>query len=656
MFAIRRIVSIFSLSLFLTSVWAGTDIKQVNFHNVELSALQEVKRVGPVNPEQIITFTVWLKLKNKEQLQHFISELYDPRSFYYQKFLTPEEYDAHYAPSATAVKKVEHYFIAQGMKTKKVYTTIQVTAKASKIEQVLQIKLHNYLYKNKLVYGNASEPKISSDIAPYIAGISDLSNIPYGHPKIRHQSKKSKIGMESQGHKPVEILNLVWDSFLPQAIPTTTSLQGFTGQQMRVAYNLASITPINGATIDGTGQTIVIIDGCGTGTPADIMQEANIYNSANSLTPLTASNFTVVNYQGQPYIKGSMTCTDAFDWDGEIALDVEASHTMAPGANIVLVMTNSVNNTQVATAIHTILDNQFTLGGFANAYVVSNSWDNNLDLKNEPLDATLQTAAGMGLSINFAAGDCGDQTYNSSWSCPKLGNEPSIQYPVSSTYVTAVAGTSLFVDSNYNYAFESGWGNYKNGKPYSGSMGGISKWRYFPSWQAPISNFTAGGYGLVGSHNRAIPDIAMVADYYTGLIIYQGGSFYKTGGASQSTPLFSGVLTLVNQARALLNGGGQKPIGLVAPYFYTFNNQLITSRALNPITPPHQIISGATPVTNAPAGSTPPDSAFNITVSQEIITFNWDGVLSIIENQFWNDVVGVGSPNPPNFVSVMARL
>ncbi len=142
--------------------------------------------------------------------------------------------------------------------------------------------------------------------------------------------------------------------------------------------------------------------------------------------------------------------------------------------------------------------------------------------------------------------------------------------------------------------------------------GGISHWRAFPSWQAPISNFTAGGYGIVGNTNRAIPDIAMVADYYTGLIIYQGGSFYKTGGASQSTPLFSGVLTLVNQARTLLNGGGPKPIGLVAPYFYTFNNQLINGKALNLVTPPHQIISGATPVNNAPAGSIPPDSAFNI--------------------------------------------
>ncbi|CDZ77344.1 Pseudomonalisin precursor [Legionella massiliensis] len=653
------IISLFSATLVIsTTTWAKSEIKQVNFHNIELSTLQNAKRVGPVAPQQTITFNVWLKLRNQEKFDHFINELYDPNSGHYQKFLSKDEFNANYAPSEKEAQEVESYFISQGMKTKRVYTTIQVTAEAKKIEQVLKIKLNNYLYKNKLVYGNDSEPRVNSEVAKYISGISDLSNIPYGHPKIRQEpTKKRKTLVEFQGIQPVETLNLIWDSFMPKALPTTTSLNGFTGQQMRTAYNLAGIAPINGTTIDGTGQTIVVIDGCTHRTPTELMNDANQYSSASSLPSLTTSNFTVVDYQGTPYGQPSYINCSGSGWDGEIALDIEASHTMAPGANIVLVLTNNINNTEVATTINTIINNNFSLGGFANAYVVSNSWDNNYDLQNEPLDATLQTAAGMGLSINFAAGDCGDQTYNSSWTCSKYGNTPSIQYPVSSAYVTAVAGTSLFVDANYNYAFESGWGNYLNGAPYSGSMGGISQWRNFPSWQAPITNFTAGGYGLVGSYNkRAIPDIAMVADYYTGLIIYEGGSFYKTGGASQSTPLFSGVLTLVNQARTLLNGGTPNPIGLAAPYFYTYNSQLISGKALNLITPPHQIISGATPVNNAPVGSPPPNSAFNIHVSGDIVTFNWDGVLSIIENQSWNDVVGTGSPNVPNFVSMMAQL
>lgn len=655
MFAIR-LFSTCSLALALSAVWANNTMKPISFPNGELPTLRKAQNIGPLNPEQEITFTVWLKLRNKEKLDQFSNELYDPQSPHYQQFLSTEDYNTLYAPSAETIKKVVHYFTSNGMKAKQVHTTIRVTGKVKAIEQLLQIKLNQYRYHNKLVYGNTSVAKISPEIAPFITGISDLSNIPYGHPKIRQEAKLSQ---QLNTKEPVEVLNLVWDSFVPQALPTTTSLQGFKGQQMRIAYNLAGVVPINGQTINGSGQTIVIIDGCGDNNTATIRNDANVYSASNALPLLTPSNFAVVNYNGAPYVKGSMSCDSS--WDGEIALDIQASHTMAPGANIVVVMTEDVTNHQVATAINHILSNQFSIGGFSNAYVVSNSWDNDYDLQNENLDSTLQTASAMGLSLNFAAGDCGDQTYNSSWTCSKMGNSPSIQYPVSSTYVTAVSGTSLFVDSTYNYAFESGWGNYKEdnnqvARPYSGSMGGISQWRSFPSWQAPISTFTAGGYGTVGSHNRAIPDIAMDADYFTGLIIYEGGQFYKTGGASQSTPLFSGVVTLVNQARAIKNKGVPKPIGLVAPYFYTYNNKLITSKALNLVSPPHQIISGATPVNNAPAGTIPPDSSFNILTEGKVTTFNWDGVLSIVENQFWNDVVGVGSPNVPNFVEVMSTL
>lgn len=645
------IISMFSMTC-LSTLWADTALKTIPLNNVELSALHQAQLLGPMEPQQKITFTVWLELSNKQELERLVNELYDPASVNYQQFVTQEQYDNQYAPKATAIKAVEDYFRAQGMETKRKYSLLQVTGTIQTIERVLHTQINKYSYHNKKVYSNASVPRIDATIAPYVAGISNLSTIKYVHPRIRRQVTTPVMN----SRKLSEPLRLMWHSFVPQALPTTTSLNGMSGKNILTAYSINAIAPVNGSALDGTGQTIVIIDGCGTSTPEHIMHDANRYNAANGLKPLTANNFKVVNYHGQPYVRGSMSCSGASGWDGEIALDVEASHTIAPGANIVLVMTDSAEYSQVAIALNTILQNQFSIGGFSNAYVISNSWGSDFEAQNEPLETTLLAAASRGLSFNVASGDCGDLTYNSSWTCSQAGTTPATQYPASSPYITAVGGTSLFVDTNYNYAFEAGWGNYVNGQPYSGSSGGISKWRSFPAWQAPISHFIAGGYGVIGTHNRAVPDLAMAADYYTGMIIYQGGSFYQTGGTSQATPLFSGILTLVNQARALLNGGMPKPIGFVAPYLYTQNQQLLTSKALHLITPPHQIISGATPVDNAPLGTTAPLSAFNITIGQDVVTFNWDGVLSVIENQFWNDVVGVGSPNPPNFVRVMSQL
>lgn len=83
------------------------------------------------------------------------------------------------------------------------------------------------------------------------------------------------------------------------------------------------------------------------------------------------------------------------------------------------------------------------------------------------------------------------------------------------------------------------------------------------------------------------------------------------------------------------------PIGQAAPYLYNHHTSLTNAQALHLIIPPHQIIGGAT----APPGGAP-SSAFTLSP----ITFGWDSSLTIIEGQYWNDVVGVGSPNVPNFV------
>lgn len=200
----------------------------------------------------------------------------------------------------------------------------------------------------------------------------------------------------------------------------------------------------------------------------------------------------------------------------------------------------------------------------------------------------------------------GDNTYVSpvdpKCSAVLQSSVPVTNYPSSSAYVTAIGGTSLFVDQKYNYAFETVWGtvgSYPAGSPLSffdGTTGDVSKLYGPVSWQSAISNFTAGGYGVINQLGslRATPDISMLGFFGTGLLVYEGSalSYVKEGGTSLACPLFSGTLVLVNQMRHLLNKG---PIGQSAPYLYQMNNLLLANRALHLIIPPAQIIAGATP-------------------------------------------------------------
>ena len=659
---------LFSLSFIVTTVYADRTGARKRLSSPGLTLVRHATLLGAVKPTTTMQFTVWLKLRNKEQLDQLVRELYDPNSLNYHKFLTKDEFNQQYAPSLDVEQAVQHYFTAQGMQAKIVNHSVRITATARQVEQALQVKMNHYRYQSRTVYANATAPSLSADIAQYVAEISGLSDIARFRPTFSAAPASVK---QTTAEKSYEF-NLAWDSFIPLAQPTTTSFAGFTGAHLQKTYNLTQIPLVNGGTINGAGQTLIVIDACGSNNALQIMSDANQYNNANSITPFSvvgpSKNLAVINPDGSPYTScGAPTPTG---WEAEIALDVESSHTIAPGANTILVLTQTAGlsdmETGVADVVDSLITNDYTIAGFPNAYVVSNSWGSTESHSVAPfMETILEKAAAHGISFNFSTGDCGDETYTSSQCTNDDSPSPeviSVNYPASSAYVTAVGGTSVFVDNSWNYAFETVWGTYINfvdddplpldhGFVFGGG-GGISQYYGPVALQRSINGFTAGGYGAgtVGQYNkRALPDIAMLGDPFTGLIIYLDGARFPgsgIGGTSLACPLFAGTLTLINQARALLNKN--TPIGLAAPYLYTANATLLNAQAINRIIPPHQIINGATP---APAGG--PLSAFTVSG----VTFGWDSSLTITpESQFWNDAVGVGSPNIPNFVTTMATL
>lgn len=615
-----------------------------------LALPSQARLIKPVASETRLSFTVWLKLRNKEALDRLVREVYDANSPHYQQFLTSVRYEQEFAPGKEAEDRVEEFFVSQGMQAHVVNHSVRVTGTASQIEHALHLHLHYYRYRHQLAYANSGSPKLEAGVAEYIAEITGLDTLSEFHANLSPAKAPSK--------KVPHELNFIWDGFKPTAIPTDISLQGFTGANLQKAYNLQNIPTINGVRLNGSGQTLVIVDKCGTNGPAQILSDANQYFKANNIPLFVTSgpkkNFAIINADGTPFT----TCPNASSFSREIVLDIEASHTIAPGDNTVLVL-GTDQRTTLIDVINSLVHNRYTLAGFANAYVISNSWSNpeSMDVA---LESALEVAAAAGVSVNFSSGDCGDNTYTTDGKCNGTwpSSSPKVNYPSSSAYVTAVGATALFVDKNYRYAFETVWGTVKTKNStlaYDGGTGGGISQFYGPvPWQSSISNFTAGGYGVINSHGqrRALPDVAMLGDPHTGLLIIANGAQVQDGGTSLACPLFSATLVLVNQARSLLNK--TTPIGQAAPYLYQQNHALLANRAINLIIPPALIINGATPPPSTLIHNTPaPASAFTI----NNITFGWDSSLTLEpEAQFWNDGVGVGSPNIPNFVMTMASM
>jgi subtilase family serine protease len=253
------------------------------------------------------------------------------------------------------------------------------------------------------------------------------------------------------------------------------------------------------------------------------------------------------------------------------------------------------------------------------ADIITNSWgytgEGDVSQARLAID-TLQLlqAAAEGITVLFASGDDGDSTQGA----PPVIPVASGSWPATSPYATAVGGTSLLLMNASGEKAEYGWANYFttfNGTPvvngsatkvmdqgwgpfeYAGGSGGgpsliipepFYQWEVVPNIFATQTYTAAGTPVPLNGPHRVTPDISMVADPDTALMEGQtliigtppvDPGCTKTsliteycespiGGTSLATPLFAGVMALVNERRF---SQGLSAVGFVNPALYALH-------------------------------------------------------------------------------------
>jgi len=289
----------------------------------------------------------------------------------------------------------------------------------------------------------------------------------------------------------------------------TAGPTGFNPAQIRHAYGFDSVS-FAGATADGTGTTIAIVDAY------DNPNVANDLHQFSLQFGLPDSAFKKVNQTGGT----TMPAANA-GWASEIVLDVEWAHAIAPGASILLVEANSNSYSDLMTAV----DYARRQPGVV---AISMSWGGGEFSGETTYDSYFTTPAGHGGVAFFASsGDTG---------------APS-SYPAVSPNVVSVGGTSLRLSSG-NYGSESGWG---------GSGGGISAYESQPSYQK--------GVVTQSTTKRANPDVSYNSDPATGFAVYDSYNngtatpWTQFGGTSAAAPQWAALTAIVDQGRAIAGLG-----------------------------------------------------------------------------------------------------
>ncbi len=223
------------------------------------------------------------------------------------------------------------------------------------------------------------------------------------------------------------------------------------------------------------------------------------------------------------------------------------SSSIAPGSKVRVYATTSLSNTDVDNGYEAvILDlvngvkiTQVSISlGLCEALVPSGEF-----LTDLYYHAILSS---LGASVLVATGDQG-----STGCFPNDKSTANVaDFAATSPDVTAVGGTTLELNSNGSVKSETAW----SGCETEGSGGGLSSEFVTPSYQTSLK-----------LPSRGVPDVAADANPNTGVAIVLNGQIQVFGGTSVATPIWAGLMGLVNQARL---AAGKSTLGLLNTRLY----------------------------------------------------------------------------------------
>jgi subtilase family serine protease len=304
----------------------------------------------------------------------------------------------------------------------------------------------------------------------------------------------------------------------------TVPAQCYGPNQIRAAYGVDKLAK---AGLNGAGRTIVIIDAFQSPT---INQDLATFDT---LFGLPAPTLNIIAPDGlTPFDQNDANQTG---WAGEITLDVEYAHAIAPAAKIDLVLAKSNNDADILSAQKFVIDRN--LGDtLSQSFGEAEQCEDPAILQST--HTLFQRAADEGMTVFASAGDQGAAQPT----CDNTSFFKAASTPASDPEVTGVGGTILDADGITGaYHNEVVW-NEPDFQAAGG--GGFSVVFKTPNFQH--------SHGL-NLPMRGVPDISYNAAIIGGVLAVwsssgQGANLvFQFGGTSAGSPQWAGLTALTDQ-------------------------------------------------------------------------------------------------------------
>ena len=529
--------------------------------------------------------------QQQADLEALIAAQQNPASPQYHQWLTPEQYAARFGMAQADIEKVETWLQQQGFSIDSVARSanmIRFSGTVRQVEQAFQTEMHYYNVAGERHFAPASALTLPMAMVSVVAAVTNLDDFKPHPMHIHSNNVQPRPGFTSGQSGNV---------FLAPG-------------DIKVVYDL---NPLLNAGTNGTGQSIAIM-----GQSAVVTSDIENFQNAAGLT-VKDPTMVLVPISGSP---------QTFSGDqSESDLDLEWSGAIASGADIFFVYTGSNSTYGVFDSLQFAVDEKI-------GNIISISYgacepelsSTNLNL----LEAVVSQAATQGQTVLAAAGDEGSTScyVSPTTTSPSLSTqeELAVNYPASSQYVTGMGGTEIsqtnaayytqgsaywaaesagtdIVTSALQYIPEVVWNDslasVNSGTGLSATGGGASTlYTSKPSWQKGVP-------GIPADNARDVPDVSLlsspaylpylycssdqsgwsngqVASCNSGFRDSSSGDLTLAGGTSFASPIFAGMVAIINQEKGYSTGQG-----LLNPTLYTLASNSTTYAAAF-----HDITSG----------------------------------------------------------------
>ena len=415
-----------SMILAIAAVFAAAAFSHAQLQPVLTSHVREATRngqapmLGRLPASQPMNLVLVLPLRNQDELDRLLADLYNRESPSYHKFLTVDEFTARFGPTEDDYNTLIEFAHENGLKvvsTSPNRVNLQVSGSVANVERAMNVHMGMYQHPTepRTFYAPDREPSVNLPFQLWhVAGLDNFSIPKPAGLERRPEGTKAKSGATTGSG--------------PSA--------SFLGSDMRAAYYGGSLT--------GTGQSLGLLEYYGTDLADLTTYFANAHQTNNVPVTLLSTDGT------------STSCVYSACDDTEQTLDMTQAIGMAPGLSSLVMYVGSTDSAIFnSMATHSPLNAQ-----------LSSSWTwNPADPSTD--DPYFEEFAAQGQNLFQAAGDSGK------WTATGTGSEV---YPADDVYVTTVGGTDLSTSSAGGpWSSETAWVD---------GGGGISPHKYAtPSWQ-----------------------------------------------------------------------------------------------------------------------------------------------------------------------------